>query len=226
MRKIFLVLIPIILLLLLAIWSPWVRWNIDIRTFFGLSPVNLTSGIQVYSLAGTLEIYLDGVKLGEAVSGKDPFITDKIESGQKVLSLKRVSSNESVKYWEINRLINFQPSTTVIASFNLGPDEIFSEGNIIYVENRVDDLNPEVKIKVNVPEALVTLEDITIQKINSNNFIGRMLYDKSRKIVVIKEGYETSEFFILPESEQDRDSLKQYNFNIEVFLMYKPFLVE
>lgn len=226
MRKKLAVLLAMIFLVLLAFWSPWLYLKLDLVQFFGVSKPENIAGLQVYSLAGELEVYLDGELLGSAGADKAPLILDRVEPRDYLITLKR-STDVRGSYWDFNQLISFVSGTTVIISYNLGPEEEFSEGHIIYASVK-DNQNDKSKLNIdtNIDDPEIYVEDLFIQKLNSKQVSSELSFDKPRKVTIKKTGYESLEFTILPESQSERDLLSKYNLNIDAHLMLQPVMVE
>jgi hypothetical protein len=224
MKKVLIILIALALTTLLAIWSPWLNWNVDFAALAGLKPAELNSGIQVYSLSGELEVRIDDVVIGKVKPEDSPLIYDKIIPGEHLLTLKKVSENES-NYWQLKRVMTFEPSTNVVASFNLGPEEEFSEGHIIYSVPKTGS-STKLNLNTNIAEPSVKINDLMLEGSAENTFTTQLSLDQQHRITISKADYESLEFIILPSKQEDRDKLKSYDLNIDIHLMLQPVNVE
>ena len=55
--------------LVLAVWSPWISWEINIPNLLGYTSPEQYAGLTINSLAGTLTVYIEDVEMGQVVSG-------------------------------------------------------------------------------------------------------------------------------------------------------------
>lgn len=226
MPKAFKKILIIIILLAIGFWSPWLYIQLDLAQLFGIQKPEEISGLQVNSLAGEIEVYLDGQFKGVSSADRTPLILDRVLPGDYLLTLKRKTDVRG-SYWDFNQLISFIPSTTIIATFNLGPEEYFSEGHVIYASKKENPLE-ESKLNVftNSENAIVEFEDLSVQKINSTHNAVQLEFDRPRKLNVSKEGYDKLEIMILPEDENERRSLQNFDLNIYVYLLLQPVTIE
>lgn len=214
------------MLVLFALWSPWLYVRLNLSQLFGIAEPEGISGLQVNSLAGEMEVYLDGELKGNSSADRSPFTLDTITPGDYLVTLKRKTDTRG-SYWDFNKLITFTEGTTVIVSYNLGPEEEFSEGHIIYATKKDNSsLNPKINMEFNVDDPEITIEEASAQKINSRQYNAEISFDKPKKITISKPGYESLEFTILPDSEEERKALSQFNLNTDIHLMLRPVIVE
>ena len=226
MNRKLLILLLLIGFVVLAFWSPWLYLKLDFAQLFGVSGPESISGLQVHSLAGELEVYLDGELKGTSSADKEPLILDRVVPGDYLLTLKRKSDARSA-YWDFNKLITFVPGMSVIVSYNLGPEEIFSEGHIIYTSKK-ESISEKSKlhIEMSVDDPEISIEDLSVQRINSREYLSELTFDKTHKITIKKSGYEGLEFVILPDNQDERNAVSQFNLNIDIQLMLQPVKVE
>lgn len=216
----------VVILLALGFWSPWLYIQLDLAQFFGIQKPEEISGLQVNSLAGEIEVYLDGQFKGVSSADRTPLILDRVTPGDYLLTLKRKTDVRG-SYWDFNQLISFIPSTTIIATFNLGPEELFSEGHVIYASKKENPLQPsKLNVFTNADNSKVEFEDLNVQTINSSHNSVQLEFDKPRKLNVSKDGYDTLEITILPEDENERRSLQNFDLNIYVYLLLQPVTIE
>ena len=142
-------LIVLLICVLLGLWSPWLKLNVSLSDIFGVEKPDKISGLQVYSLSGEMEVFLDGESQGTVTPDNSPLVVDAISPGEKSVGLKRVSEVPGA-YWEFNKVITFEENIDVVLSYILGPEEEFSEGNIVSPVVRTDeDYNLKVNLNVN-----------------------------------------------------------------------------
>lgn len=225
MRQFILLLFLITFCGLLALWSPWVGASVSINELFGVEDAQEISGLYVNSLSGTIEVRIDGETQGSVDPESSPLIIDTVEPGEHLVTLTR--ENQSDTYWEFNDLITFTKDTNVVISYNLGPSEVFSEGNIVYATEKIeDDPRTQLTVRVNTEDAFVSLDDIPMQKINTVSFRDFISLDRQHELSISKPGFETFTFSILPSTQDERNQLEDYNVEVEVQLLQIPIELE
>ncbi len=226
MRKLITLLFIIPVCLLLAIWSPWLNWNISIAGLFGAKSPDKISSLTVYSQGGDIEILIDGQSQGTVNKATSPFIVDKVTPGERLVAIKRTST-ESSDYYTFSKLVNFIAGTDVRLSYRLGPSEEFSTGHIIYSVDK-EDLSRDSKLNIilNVEDASVLIDNLPAVSVTDGKLVENLNLDSQHQVSISKEGYDTVEFTILPETQEDRDKLKNYDITIESHLMLTPLDVE
>lgn len=226
MKKIAILLIILPLCVLIGLWSPWRSINIDIPKLFGIANQDLKSGLQVYSLSGTLEIYIDNQLKGEVTPEESPYFVDAIDPGEHLVKLARKSENTK-SYWTFNKLVTFEKGTNVVISYNIGPSEAFSEGHIIYAITKDDSkAATALNIKSSQEAFSIQFDSTPFEKVTFNEYTSLLDLTKQHSIKINKSGYEQLEFVILPSSQEERDKLKSYDIVIEAQLMLQPVSVE
>lgn len=222
MRRITVFLIILVLCFLLAIWSPWIYWDFDFRKLFGVNEPDAIAGLQVTSLAGNINVLIDGEDNGTAEFGKEPLIVDRVEPGERLISLARKSDSDN-NFWEYRKLITFEKGTTVILSYNLGPKEFFSEGHLIYAVKKIDKTaQTKLNTRINVEGASILLDSVSPETISGNETSSVLNLSSQHKITISKINYEPLTFTILPEALEEREKLKDFDINMEVQLMLQP----
>jgi len=224
MKRLTVFIVILVFCVLLAIWAPWT--NLSISSIFGIKQSQDVAGLQVYSLAGKLDILLDGEKIGTVLEGTDAFIKDNVNPGDHLVTLTR-ESDVANAYWSFSKVVTFLKGTTVVASYNLGPTDEFSEGHTIYSTTNVD---PENKLNLSI---LSNVDEASLQIDNNTNesFEGKILnttldLGSQHNLTIHKDGYDDLVFTILPTSQSDRDKLKGLILNIDAHLMLQPLQIE
>ncbi len=226
MKKIGTILFFLVACILLALWSPWIGWNLDFSRLVGVEKPESIASLQVFSLSGEVEILIDGVSSGNASVENSPFVVDRVNPGERLLTLRKKSDTKNA-YWSFSKLLNFIEGTSVAVTFNLGPEELFSEGHIVYAVDKKDkDADSVININVNAENAVVLLDNISAQQITSQKFTEKLNFDSQHKISISKKGFENLEFTILPDSQEDRNKLKDFDINIDAYLLTQPVEVE
>lgn len=212
----------IILLLvgfLCALWSPWNSWNLSLPVLLGMEPAPEIGGLQVTSLAGDLEIFIDGFPMGSVASGESVTITP-VDPGERQIRIKRTSSVDNA-YWEFNRLIKFESGIDVVVAYELGPTEEFSEGHVIYATKSPEKINGiKLNLDSTVDGAKVLLDG---NEIGTTPLVSQVLsLDSQHTLKISKDGYEDQEFKLLPEAQEERDKVAGFNLNVIVGLFLQP----
>jgi len=226
LKKVTLLVVISLLCTLLALWSPWLYWNIDVRNLFGIRKPESISGLQVFSLGGELNIQIDGKDVGSVTPEKSPFFYDTVTPGERMVSISRKSDSPN-QFWTFSKLITFEEGNTVVSSYFIGPSQEFSEGHFIFATKKTD-LNAQSKLNVtlNTEDAQIQVESIAVDKFTKNKYTTDIDLNSQKKIRIFKPGYETLEFTILPDKQEDRDKLRNYDLNLEAQLMVLPVNVE
>jgi hypothetical protein len=226
LKRVTLLIVIALLCTLLALWSPWIYWNLDPRALFGVVKPNAISGLQIFSLSGEINIMLDSKDIGSVNLEKSPFFLDTVTPGEHLVTLIRKDEISS-EYWSFSKLIRFEEGTSVVVSYFLGPTEEFSEGHFIYAVKKSDPTLPsKLNVKLNTPDADIQIESISVQKFTGETFATDITLEAQKKIRISKSGFEPLEFTILPESQEERDKLKDFDFFVEAHLMFLPIEVE
>lgn len=219
MKKVIVIAIFLIIMFVLGIWSPWLNWRISLGSMLGLGTKTEASGMKVFSLIGEIDVYLDNEYKGSAVPEEGLDVVD-ISPGSHEVKLVRKSDPEG-SYYDFLRKINFENSVDVIISYELGPNQKFSEGHIFYAEKRVTNSNNAfINIISNPDNAKIYIDSNLIGESPVSNV--EIDLTSQHEIRLEKEGYDQIEFTILPETQEERDSLKGYNLNLEINMFLIP----
>lgn len=209
-----------VLLILLGFWSPWNDWDINFLQFVGIDTQEKYATLKVKSLAGSLQIFVDDESMGTVSADEDFAEITTIEKGEHLIKLKKESEEEGV-YYELNRKINFEPGVEVVITYDLGPSELFSEGQILYTSTNFSDTEVSKLNIISEPnEVAVYLNDSLIGTTPLKEL--ELDITRQHKIRFEKQGYDTLEFVLLPESQEDRDKLKGLSLHLEVNLFLQP----
>jgi hypothetical protein len=215
-----------ILCILLGLWSPWLYFDINLKPLVGLKESEKISGMQVFSLSGEMEVFVNDESKGKVTPENSPLVVDRINPGENLVGVKKTNEFKE-SYWQFSKIINFETGTDVILSYDLGPTSSFSEGHIIYAVEKVDkEKTTQLNISTNIDGAKVQIDNLPAVQVQDQKIAQGISLDNRHKIVVSKSGFETLEFTILPERQEDRDIFKNFDINVEVQLMYQPVTVE
>ena len=220
MRKSYIIILLILVAFLCALWSPWNRWNIALPQLFGIAPQAQIGGLQVTSLAGELEVFVDGNSVGSVNPETSPLVVPAIEQGERQIKLVRDTTLAGA-YADFNRLIKFESGIDVVISYELGPTDEFSEGHVIYATKKLDNsADVLLSLQANVTGADVVIDDISAGQTPIAGF--KLSLDKQHKVSISKNGFDVQEFTLLPQEQNDRDKLQGYNLNVDVNLFLQP----
>ncbi|GAB4284169.1 MAG: hypothetical protein Kow0081_1210 [Candidatus Dojkabacteria bacterium] len=208
----------ILLLILVGIWAPWGDLDISIAPLFGVETSGAISGLQVYSLAGTIEVYVEDELKGMA-SVDTPLFVAPIEPGKKKVSLKRPSAIQG-SYTKVDEIIDFTEGIDVVITYGIGPSDFYSQGSIITTRKRTNEAyNLEVSTNVDSPEIFI---DNIRQDFSGNRLVTLISLNKQSEIRIEKDGYEPLSFTLLPEDQAERDIFQNYIIHVEARLMLQP----
>ncbi len=220
LKKFVVVIIIVVLAVICAVAAPWQNWNITIFSFLGLAPPTQLARLQVTSLAGELEILVDGQTKGSVGPEGSPFIIEDIEPGQRLVKLVRVSETDGA-YTAFERLLNFNQDIDTVIAYELGPTEEFSEGTVITAfRSFSNDQRTTLNIETSPGDVKASLNG---QDIGLTNLEGIEIdISNIARIKLEKQGYETIELNLLPEDSAQREKLKGYEIQLEANLFLIP----
>jgi len=217
-KKLLLSLLFIIGLILLGFWSPWNNWQINIAQIFGVEPKEEFSALKVKSLMGEIEVYLDNDFMGVTNSSEDFLEVFPVEPGEHILTLKKSGVED---YAEVVRKLNFEPAVDVVIGYEIGPNEYFSEGHILYARRSYSsNINPELQIFSTPENVNVYIDERLVGETQMQSI--SLSVDKRHKLKFEKEGYDPLEIEIFPANQQERDNLKGMILTLEVNLFAQP----
>lgn len=214
-------LILILILFLCGLWSPWVHWDINWGALIGITTQEKISGLNVFSLEGEIEVFIDDKLIGTADPEK-PLFFDKVTPGRRYLKLVRKSSiDPSIKFWKYEKTLEFVSGTSVVASYNLGPTDRVSEGQIIYAAKKKNskDVSKVYLTILNAQDFSISVDSSPITNVEGNKFEIAFDTTNQKTFKISKTGYENIEFILLPSDPDDRNKLRDYNLNVDVILM-------
>ncbi len=120
LKKFVIVIIVVVLAVICAVAAPWQNWDISIFSFLGVAPPTKLARLQVTSLAGEIEILVDGQTKGSVGPEGSPFIIEDIEPGQRLVKLIRLTETTGA-YTSFERLLNFNQDIDTVIDYELGP---------------------------------------------------------------------------------------------------------
>jgi hypothetical protein len=220
MKKVIWSIIIVIVLLLLAVWSPWNNLSFSWKELLGLERTDISAGLIVYSLGGNMTIYIDQEPMGEVNLANSPVTIDGIEPGEHTVELVRDGS-DSESYEKFIKKINFEDSISAILGYELGPTGDFSTGYVFYALSK-NSLSEDALLSINSdPDGAKVFVNGVLEGHSPLQDVNAQLTQK-QTIKIESLGYETLEFDIFPENQADRDKLKGYNLVIEANLFKIP----
>lgn len=211
----------VLILLALAVFSPWRNLNINLGSIFGIKNTSETSTLEVSSLGGKLEVFLDDNEVG-STNFQDPKLEiSPISAGSHKLKLMRDSD---VVYPTYEKTILFAPGISSSISYELGLSEDMTNGWLIIPEKRV--------IKTASTETSITFrvfpEDSTLS-INGQKKDSKVVkLDPKTKydVRITKEGYLPLSFQILGFDDSKIKLSSEYEYIVDVKLGSIPLKVE
>jgi hypothetical protein len=223
-KKVIIIIFFVILTLVCAIWSPWQYWDISIAQLVGVEDPPEFARLQVSSLAGEIEIFIDDESQGTVGPEGSPFIIEDVKPGKRLLKLERVSENQDA-YIKFERLIEFFNEVDVVIAYELGPNEDFSEGSFISAfKNVVNRDSTKLNIYTEPSEVRINLDGRYI----GESPIEGVDLDLAgvHELKLDKKGYEPQTISLLPEDEENRSKLKGFDINVEANLFLIPIRIE
>lgn len=220
MKKFFKGMIGLTILIMVALWSPWISWDIEWYELLGIESPEPISALQVTALSGGYTIYIDD-QVFEMEEDSSPFFIADITPGEHLVRLER-QSEVSGAYANFSRLINFPENGEVVLFLNMGPEEVFSEWHIIIPKQK--DTNTElttIEFDTNTADPNLLVGSLPVAVIDGEGF-SEVTLDSQKTVIISKDGYESQEFVLFPESQEDRDSLEKFDFEIYIHLMLQP----
>lgn len=218
-KKLLIIIIIIAALIGLGFWSPWQKWNLSITNIIGIEEKEVYSALKVKSLAGELDIYLDGEYKDTASTDTDIIEIFPVSPGEHTLRLAR---RDEPTFPEVIRKLNFEAGTDVVIGYEIGPTEEFSEGHILYTRRSfIPSGDPIVEIFSTPAEIQVSIDGQESGVTPVKNAV--LSLNQKHKLKFEKAGYDTLEIEIFPESQEDRDRLKNMIITLEVNLFLRPF---
>ncbi|HEC64436.1 MAG TPA: PEGA domain-containing protein [bacterium] len=219
MKKPFWAISVVLLLVILAVWSPWKNLDFSIKDLLGLTRPDSFSGLIVYSLGGNMTVSIDGEIQGEVNLANSPLEIEGIKAGEHLVELTRESSLQNA-YEKLSRKMNFEQGVNSILGYELGPTTDFSAGYIFYAASK-GNLSGQVSLSITSnPNAKVLVNGAIAGNSPLQNLT--LSVDQKQTIKLEADGYETLEFDIFPDNQTDRERLKDYNLIIEANLFKVP----
>jgi hypothetical protein len=220
-KRVITIILIVVFLVILGFWSPWNKMNLSFLNIFGIESTNRYATLKVKSLQGEISIYLDNELKGAATDNSDFAEINPVEPGEHTITLKKETNGN---YYQFERKVNFESQLDVVVAYDLGPSQIFSEGHLLYSrKNFLNTVDPRLTIYSTPENVSVFLDDVEI----GSTVIKDLELDntKQHKLKFVKKGYDTMEITLLPESQSDRDKLKNYDLILEVNLFTQPIKV-
>jgi hypothetical protein len=214
----------IVLTFACALWSPWYYWQFSLADLIGVERPPEFARLQVTSIAGEVEIFVDDESRGTVGPEGSPFVIEDVKPGKRLIRLERISDSPGV-YIEFERLIEFYPELDTVIAYELGPSTEFSEGHLISAfENVVNRERTKLNVYTEQEGVTVSLDgrEIGTTPINSIELDTSTVH----RLSLEKRGYETLEISLLPEDDEQRERLKGFDINVEANLFLLPLRVE
>ena len=214
----------IVLIIACALWSPWQYLHFNPLSIFGINPPAKLARLEVSSLAGEIEITIDGEKKGSVGPEGSPFLIEDVNPGQRLVKLVRKSSNTH-SYITFEKLLNFASDIDTVIAYELGPTVEFSQGHVItayksYIHPTTTDLN--ITTMPPNTEAFLDGQDIGATPLTNISLDLKSVHT----LKLTKTGYETVQINILPNTPDGRAKLLGYEINVNTDLFLIPIRVD
>jgi len=186
---------------------------------FGIDTEDKQGGLQILSHAGELDIYIDGEYIDTTLSNTDFLEIPSIHPGEHTVKLVR--NTENAEYVEIVRKLNFEPAVDVIIGYEIGPSEVFSEGHMFYAKRNYSGKDDTLLDVFSEPQDIkVTMDGQYLGETPIRDLtIG---LERKHLITFEKDGYDSLDIEILPDTGEERDKLKGLKLILEVNLFARP----
>lgn len=223
-RKIAIIIIFVVLTFVCAVWSPWQYWDFSFASIVGVEKPPEFARLQVSSLAGEIQIMVDGENLGTVGPEGSPFIIEDIKPGKRLVKLERITDSPEA-YIKYERLIEFYEDIDVVVAYELGPNLEFSEGNQVSAfKNVVNKDATKLNVYTEPEGASISLDGVDIGEAPLEGV--DLSLSGVHKLKVEKKGYESQEISLLPEDGEARLKLKGFDINVDANLFLIPIRVE
>lgn len=220
MKKFLKFFIIALILIGLAIWSPWNSLKFSWKDLFGLNNNANQSGLTVNAISGNMEVYVDNELKGEVNPASSPFEVEDLKAGEHDILIVRKGSEDN-SYYKFSRKLKFEKGINIVLSYELGPTQDFSAGYLFYAVSNGNFVKETTLSVISNPDtAKVSLDGNAIGNSPLQNI--SITTDKKHKLRIESDGYEPLEFEILPDSQADRDKLKGFNLVVETNLLKLP----
>jgi len=211
----------ILILIALAVFSPWRNLNINLGGILGIKNSTETSTLEVSSLGGKLKVFLDDNEVG-STNFQDPKLEiSPIIAGTHKLKLMRDSDSIYPTY---EKTILFAPGISSSISYELGLSEDLTNGWLIVPEKKViktASAETNITFRVLPEDAILSIngekKDSKVVKLDPN-----AKYD----VRITKEGYLPLSFQILGFDESKIKMSSEYEYIVDVKLGSIPLKVE
>ncbi|HLD03706.1 MAG TPA: PEGA domain-containing protein [Candidatus Dojkabacteria bacterium] len=203
-------------LIVLAFWSPWSNLNFSLLNIFGISSVEKFATLKVKSLAGEIEVLIDGEYQDSVKSESDFLELTQINPGEHLIVLQRKGMD-----YQVTRKINFEHGVDVVIAYEIGPTQEFSEGHILYTRKSfASEANTLIEIFSTPEHIKVFLDGVLIGETPLKDL--DLDISGKHKLRFEKTGYDSMEIEVLPETQEERNKLKNLLINLEVSLFTRP----
>jgi len=219
LKKLYTIFAFVLILIVFGVWSPWNDISVSWLSVFGVDTDEKQGGLKVLSHADEIDIYIDDEYIDTTISNTDFLETPPIQPGEHTVKLVR--NIENTDYVEIVRKLNFESGVDVIIGYEIGPSEVFSEGHILYAKKNYSGKDKTVLDIFSEPQDIkVTMDGQYLGETPIRELtIG---LERKHLITFEKDGYDSLDIEILPDTSEERDKLKGLKLILEVNLFAQP----
>lgn len=221
MKKLLIAVIGVVLLIALAVWSPWD--HITSTQIRGAEESYQVGSLIFTSLAGEVEVYIDGESQGSSKLGEEPLKINAVKEGTHQVKLIRKSDSKDF-YQPIEKDIVFQEGIGVVMAYEVGPTKASSMGYTLFAttipEQQNTIQNASLTISTGVDDVDVSVDAASIGKTPVSE--EKILTTSNHTLKFEKEGYLPLEFELFPADEMQRAKFAGANVRVEVDLYKIP----
>ena len=221
MKKILFFILGFVLLIGLAIWSPWDHVaTSQLKT----SVDDYQVGSLIFtSLAGEVEVFIDGESQGVAKIGSEPLKVNAVPKGSRKVKLQR--KTEALGFYHvIEKEVVFQEGIGVVMAYEVGPTKETSMGYTLFAttipEQVTTNQNADLTISTNVEGVDISVDDEVVGKTPINT--QKILTTNNHQMTFSKDGYLPLEFELFPNDQNQRSKFSGANVTVIVDLYKIP----
>lgn len=221
MKKLLIAVIGVVLLIALAVWSPWD--HITSTQIRGAEESYQVGSLIFSSLAGEVDVYIDGQSQGSSKLGEDALKINAVKQGTHRVKLVRKSDSDEF-YTPIEKDVVFQEGIGVVMAYEVGPTRESSMGYTLFAttipEQQNSNQNADLTISTTIDDVDVSVDDSSIGTTPVSE--EKILITTNHTLKFEKDGYLPLEFELFPADEKQRAKFAGANVTVEVDLYKIP----
>jgi hypothetical protein len=219
LKRLALIVVILVCLVGLGVWSPWQQWKLNLPSILGIQSPEQFGSLKVKSLSGDIDVFVDGEFKDTASADDSDFLEIvPISPGEHTIRMVR---RDEPGFPEVIRKLNFEPGADVVVAYEMGPSESFSEGHILYARKSFENKGkPQLEIFSTPDNTKVTLDGTYLGQAPLKDI--ELDTNSKHKLKFEKDGYDPLEIDIFPDTQADRDKLKDMILTLEINLFERP----